>query len=106
MVDNLESRENSFRKGYSVFLGSDVEVLDGDDDVGGVFLLGFVSILVRAFKKSAEGPAVSFLSGPHVKMTLFFPSQSSSSFAASFHLINQERVLFFGLAVFEVGSDV
>ena len=58
MVDNLESRENSFRKGYSVFLGSDVEVLDGDDDVGGVFLLGFVSILVRAFKKSAEGPAV------------------------------------------------
>jgi len=26
-------------------LGSDVEVLDEDDDVGGVFLLGLVSIL-------------------------------------------------------------
>jgi len=33
-------------------LGSDVEVLDEDDDVGGVFLLGLVSILPgRGFQK-------------------------------------------------------
>ena len=38
--------------------------------------------------------------------SLFFPSQSMSSFpVSSFHLI-QERVLYFGLAVFELGSDV
>jgi len=64
-------------------------------------------VIVVKYRRDFLGTErTSFLSGPHVKMTLFFPSQSSSSFAASFHLINQERVLFFGLAVFEVGSDV
>jgi len=63
-------------------------------------------IVVKVSPRFLGTERTSFLSGPHVKMTLFFPSQSSSSFAASFHLIIQERVLFFGLAVFEVGSDV
>ena len=50
MVDNLESSENIFERLQC--LGSDVEVLDEDDDVGGVFLLGLVSILPgKGFQK-------------------------------------------------------